>query len=274
MKDWGRCWSEPRNLFPYLIFSMTDSFVPNGANANRHSPKDKQSYVLAEEAFVHSPLRTFDKLEAFPRFVPKRSLARFLVKHELFQKILTVNGSIIECGVFNGAGLFSWAQLSSIYEPTNHSRKIIWFDTFEWFPSVHEADSNSDKNHTKGDLLGDTYESFSQSIEKVNSERYLGHIPSIQLVKGDFIQTSEQYVQENPHLLVALIYLDFDLYEPTKKALEMFLPRMSKGSILCFDELNCSNFPGETSALLESLNLRDYSIKRFPTDPWISYIVL
>lgn len=253
---------------------MTQSFVPNGSNANRHSQKDQDSYLLAEQAFEGSKLRTFDKLEAFSRFVPKRSLARFLVKSELFQKIINSNGSIIECWVFNGAWLFTWAQLSSIYEPTNHSRKIIWFDTFEGFPSVHEADSNLDKNHTKGDLLWDTFSSFDQSIEKVNSERYLGHINSIQLIKGDFMLTSEEFVKANPHLLVSLIYLDFDLYEPTKKALEVFLPRMSKGSLICFDELNCSNFPGETQALLESLNINDYSIKRFPTDPWISYIEL
>ena len=76
---------------------MTQSFVPNGSNANRHSQKDQDSYLLAEQAFEGSKLRTFDKLEAFSRFVPKRSLARFLVKSELFQKIINSNGSIIEC---------------------------------------------------------------------------------------------------------------------------------------------------------------------------------
>ncbi len=267
--------SKPDNPYPLILLNiMTTPFVPNWSNANRHSKKDMDSYALVERAFENSELRVFDKLEAFSRFVPKRSLARFLVKSELFKKIIDINGSIIECWVFNGAGLFTWAQLSSIYEPTNHSRKIIWFDTFEGFPSVHEEDSNTDKNHAKGDLLGDTLDAFTLSIDKINSERYLGHINSIQLVQGDFMVKSEEYLKANPHLLVSLMYLDFDLYEPTKKALEVFLPRMSKGSVLCFDELNCSNFPGETSALLESLNINNYSIQRFPTDPWISYIVL
>ena len=35
-----------------------------------------------------------------------------------------------------------------------------------------------------------------------------------------------------------MLYLDFDLYAPTKAALETFLPRMPKGAILAFDELN------------------------------------
>lgn len=253
---------------------MTQSFVPNGSNANRHSQKDRDSYSFAESAFDNSEIRTFDKLEAFPRFVPKRSLARFLVKTELFKKIIHINGSIVECGVFNGAWLFSWAQLSSIYEPTNHTRKIIGFDTFEGFPSVHDADLNEDKNHFKWDLLGDTFGAFNQSIEKLNSERYLGHINPIELIKGDFLETSLQYIEDNPHTLISLLYLDFDLYEPSKRALEIFLPRMCKGALICFDELNCSNFPGETRALLESLSINNYSINRFPTDPWISYIEL
>jgi hypothetical protein len=71
--------------------------------------------------------------------------------------------------------------------------------------------------------------------------------------------------------LVALLYLDFDLYEPTRKALEVFLPRMPKGAIVCFDELNCSAFPGETGALLEMLPIRETELRRFPFDPWISY---
>ncbi len=68
--------------------------------------------------------------------------------------------------------------------------------------------------------------------------------------------------------------MDFDLYEPTKKALEVFLPHMSKGAIICFDELNCPSYPGETMALLEMLDLQRYEINRFPTGPWVSYIKL
>jgi hypothetical protein len=64
------------------------------------------------------------------------------------------------------------------------------------------------------------------------------------------------------------------LYEPTKVALEHFVPRMSKGAILAFDEINNPWWPGETKALLESINIRDYEIRRFSFDPNIAYIVL
>jgi hypothetical protein len=248
--------------------------IPMGTNEDRHTSKNKVSYRLMEETFNSSNLRVFDKLEAFPRFASKRSLARFLCKYEIFNNILSTNGVIIECGVFNGSGLFTWAQLANILEPTNYTRKIIGFDTFEGFPSVSEMDKGNEVDPSVGDLQGDTYDNLLMSVEKYNSERYLSHIPNIELIKGDFALTSEKYLENNQHILVALLYLDFDLYEPTKKAVEVFLPRMAKGSIICFDELNCPSYPGETLALLETLNIKDYQIKRFPTDPWLSYIQL
>ncbi len=63
-----------------------------------------------------------------------------------------------------------------------------------------------------------------------------------------------QFVAEHPHLLVSLLFLDLDLYEPTKVAIECFLPRMPKGAVIAFDELDNPMWPGETLALLESVS--------------------
>jgi hypothetical protein len=246
----------------------------SGGNPKRHSKNDLKSYELAVKAFQSSKIQIFDKLEAFPRFASKRSIARFLCKNEIFKCIINTNGVIIECGVFNGAGLFTWAQFSNIYEPTNYNRKIIGFDTFEGFTSVSLNDTNKDKNPVVGDLKGAGINEFSLSIEKYYLERHLSHIPNIELIKGDFLQTGKEYLSNNKHLLVSLLYLDFDLYEPTKKALDLFLPRMSKGAIICFDQLNCPNFPGETAAFMESFELKNYKLNRSSIDPWISWIVL
>lgn len=251
------------------------STIPNGTFEKRHSEKDKNSYELTEQAFDAASISTIDKLEAFTRFATKRSVARFLVKHELFKRILNVNGNIVECGVFNGAGLFTWAQLSNIYEPTNHTRKIIGFDTFAGFPSVVESKDNTGVLQSKkGDLMGSTYDQIMMSVDKYNAERHLSHIANIHLAKGDFMETSTAFLEKNQQTLVSLLYLDFDLYEPTKKALEVFLPRMPKGAIVAFDELNCESFPGETLAMLEMLNIGSHRLERSPIDPWISFIQL
>ena len=196
---------------------------PGGISEERHSEKDHAGYDAARTAFEASQIDLLDRLEAFPRFSSKRSVARFLCRHELFKKVLDVNGAVVECGVFNGAGLFTWAQLSNVYEPVNYNRKVIGFDTFEGFPSVSDRDGD---DFGRGDLRGESRELLELSIEKFNAERHLSHIPLIELVQGDFLATGPRYVADNPHLLVSLLYLDFDLYEPTKAALEVFLPRM------------------------------------------------
>lgn len=249
--------------------------MPKDAHSGRHSDKDMNVYSLTEEAFQNTGLSVLDKLESFPRFITKRSMARFIAKERIFEKILRINGIIIECGVFNGAGLFTWAQLSNIHEPVNYNRKIVGFDTFEGFPSVDSAKDNAGAQANRaGDLRGSTLEDINLSVEKYNNERHLSHIGNIELIKGDFNVTAEAYLQENPHIVVSLLYLDFDLYEPTKKALEVFLPRMPKGAIIAFDELNCNSFPGETTALQEVIGINKYRINRFPFEPWISYIEL
>ncbi len=71
---------------------------------------------------------TADKLGAFPRFVDRTHLSRFLVRYEIFKLITAVQGSVVECGVYDGAGLFTFAQLSALLEPLNHRRKLFGFD--------------------------------------------------------------------------------------------------------------------------------------------------
>ena len=248
--------------------------TPSGINEDRHSARNREAYLRALKAWEGSEINVLDKLEAFPRFSTKRSLARFLVKNEIFQKIININGSVVECGVFNGSGLFTWASLSEIYEPANYTRKIIGFDTFGGFPSVSDSDNLSVYKSREGDLCGDTIDSIHESVAKHDCERFLGHIPKIELVQGDFMKTAPEYIATNPHLLISLLYLDFDLYEPTQHALQLFTQRMCAGSIIAFDELNCCNFPGETLAFLEFAQNNSMKLQRSTIDPWISWIIL
>ncbi len=110
--------------------SVADEMLPGGINPARHSAADRLASQLGQESFRASPLPLSDKLEAFSRFSSKRSVARFLAKYEIYKRILNISGVIIECGVYNGAGMFTWPTLANIFEPANHTRKVIGFDTF------------------------------------------------------------------------------------------------------------------------------------------------
>ncbi len=220
-----------------------------------------------------------DKLKNFSKYVPRQNLSLFLAKSEIFKNILEVHGHIIECGVYMGGGLMTWAQLSAIYEPYNHIRRVLGFDTFDGFPSLSERDApvSADASHYAkvGGLQVDGAEAdIRETISLFDLNRPIGHIDKVELIKGDAAETIPAYVRDAGHLVVALLYLDFDLYEPTKIALETFLPRMPKGAVIAFDELNQEQWPGETLAVLDAVGIRNLRIRRFPFTPQISYAVL
>ena len=74
--------------------------------------------------------------------------------------------------------------------------------------------------------------------------------------------------------MVSLLYLDADMYEPTKIALDTFLPRMPKGAVVVFDELDNPIWPGETAAAVDAVGLRNLRLRRLEWDPYIAFAIL
>ena len=135
----------------------------------------------------------------------------------------------------------------------------------------------SDKNQVKqGDFKcnDNAYQNISKAIELFDKNRFLGHIERINLVPGDLCKTLPKFLEENPHIILSLVHLDVDLYRPTKVALENIIGRMSKGGIIIFDELNHPDYPGETQAMVEVLNINNFTIHRSPFSASCSYIII
>jgi hypothetical protein len=255
--------------------------TPSPSSATIREPKnqstaDLSQFAMMERVFEDSAGSLADRIDAFPKFASRQAIAKFIARSEIFRRILHVNGSIIECGVLHGGGLLTWAKLSSIFEPANHVRKVIGFDTFEGFPAVSDADlAHGNSSHLRrGGLEGSSLEDVQQAVELYDQNRPIAHIPKVELVKGDLCQTAQDYVNANPHLVVSMLYLDVDLYEPTRAALQAFVPRMPRGAVIAFDELNAKMFPGETTAVDQVLGLRNLKIERFPFDSYVSFCVL
>lgn len=224
-----------------------------------------------ERIFNECPDSVEIKLENFPKYVRRQHLKRFLALYELFKLVLPVKGSIIECGVYKGFGLMSWAKLSAMLEPENLTRRIYGFDTFGGFPSLSDKDANKAAMPEVGGLAADSSDELNALIDEYDKDRFLGHIDKVHLIQGDVAETIPAFIKDNPHVLVSLLFLDLDLYEPTMAALKHFVPRMPKGAIIAFDELDNPIWPGETAALLEGLNIKDLELKRFDWDPYIAY---
>ena len=236
---------------------------------------EAQEAARNQKLFEDNPSSWETKMENFPKYVRRQNMTRFLSLYEIFKRVTQVKGSIVECGVNHGFGLMTWAKLSAILEPVNLTRRIYGFDTFEGFPGVREQDRSGASMHVKkGDLAADVYDELQQLTDIYDSTRFLGHVDKVHLVRGDATRTIPTFIEENPHLVVSLLYMDFDLYEPTKVALEHILPRMPKGAILAFDELDNPLWPGETLAMLESHANRRLKLERLEFDPYIGFAVL
>src|SRR5881296_4551599 len=134
-----------------------------------------------EKIFLASRDSIETKLENFPKYVRRQHLKRFLALYELFKLILPVKGSIVECGVFRGFSLMSWAKLSTILEPENLTRRIYGFDSFKGFPSVSSSDRNGSGVAEVGDFQASSYEELLELIRLYDQDRFLGHIPKLQL---------------------------------------------------------------------------------------------
>ncbi|HPB24156.1 MAG TPA: TylF/MycF/NovP-related O-methyltransferase [Bacteroidales bacterium] len=246
-----------------------DKTIQAEANFRRNSEKE------AVEEYAHifdkSTDTTASKLQNFIKYVRRQDITKLLARYEIFKKVLHTKGSIVECGVFKGAGLMSWALFSDMLEPVNLTRRIYGFDTFEGFPNVNEKDNNLLRNPGIGDLKAEVYDELSELIRVFDKNRFLGHISKVSLVKGDVCKTIPDFIEKNQHLMVSLLFLDMDLYEPTKAAIQNFVPRMPQGSIIAFDELDNPIWPGETVALLETLGINKLALKRLDFDPYIAY---
>jgi len=225
--------------------------------------------------FEESSCPTSDKLRNFAKYVRRQEVARFLCRYEIFKRQLHVKGSIVECGVHHGGGLMTWAQISATLEPYNYHRTIVGIDTFQGFPAVAPEDGRGE--HARAGAFSERYDihaELSRSIAEFDDNRFISQKRKVELVKGDANQTIPQYLTDHPHLLVSLLYLDFDIYEPTVTALTHLLPRIPKGGIIAFDEVNNPDWPGETRALLEKLDLRRHRLECLEFEPNISFIQL
>ncbi|MGE3190019.1 MAG: TylF/MycF/NovP-related O-methyltransferase [Vicinamibacterales bacterium] len=235
--------------------------------SERHEPERRQREAI-EAILDATDVPPFERFRAFPVFTPRVSMARFLAHYELFKHVIDVPGAIVDLGVYRGASTFTWAKLCEIFCPTDVRKVVYGFDTFEGFPGLAPEDGPVDAAqdvrpggyHGGAGVEGD----LRAAAAAMDHDRHLRHRPRIEFVKGDATATIPAFAAAKGHgLRVALLNLDVDLYEPTRVALETFVPLMSPGGVIVLDEYAVDTFGGESKAV------DDYFVGRFGRRPRI-----
>jgi hypothetical protein len=225
--------------------------------------------------YNENPIPENEKLANSGLFVKRQDLSKQLFFNEIYKHIIKTQGVIMEFGVRWGQNLATLNNLRGIYEPYNHSRKIIGFDTFEGFPAVDNKDGSHSVIEKGAFSVTKNYKKYlEQVLDYHESECPLSHIKKNRLIKGDATSTLIKYLKRHPETIVAFAWFDFDIYRPTKKCLELLKPYLAKGSIIGFDELTDPQFPGETVALREVLGLKNVRIRRNRFSGIQSYIII
>jgi hypothetical protein len=225
--------------------------------------------------FTDCPIPLDERLCNLGLFIKRQDLSRLLFINDLYRRIVDVHGSILEFGVRWGQNLALFGSLRGIYEPFNHNRRIVGFDTWQGFPSVHEKDGRAPVAEVGAYATTSGYEQYLERLLACHEqESPIAHIRKFELVKGDATLEVDRYLERHPETIVALAFFDLDLYEPTRKCLLSIRDRLTKGSVVAFDQVNVQTFPGETLALKEVLGLDRYRLQRSPWSNAASYVVI
>ena len=206
------------------------------------------------------PARAWDYENSFWLTAGASRLSKVLAHYELYKRVTTLPGAIVECGVFKGASLSRFAMMRSLFS-TSEAREIIGFDTFTRFPDTEFTD-DIPARATFVAAAGDECVS-ADDLTSLLENRGLGS--HVQLVPGDITETVPAFVKEHPALRVALLNIDTDIYEPAVTTFDYLYERVVPGGIVILDDYGV--FPGETLAAEEFLSDLDIKIERFAWAP-------
>jgi hypothetical protein len=250
----------------------------NISDLGRLSYSSKEEINLNKELYAllkASPIPDDELLDNLGLYLNPKTLSRLLLLDHLYKQMLPTMGIIIDFGTRWGQNISVWNTLRGIYEPYNRHRKIVGFDTFEGFISLHANDGKSNLMKKGGLSVSKEYEKYLENLLNIQEQSNpISHIKKFELIKGDATITFEKYLKDNPHTIISLAYFDFDVYSPTKTCLDLLKDRIVKGSVVAFDELNDQDSPGETIALMESFGLKNIKLQKFNYASRVSYFIV
>lgn len=137
-----------------------------------------------------------------------------------------INGSFVECGVWNGGS----AGIIAAVAKRNRNRHVWLFDSWVGLPEPSERDiSYNLESGRKGMALG-----FEEKVTELIFQKLKLDSKRIHLVKGWFIDTLP--IHKKDMGTIALLHLDCDWYESIKLCLEQLYDSVVSGGFIVIDD--------------------------------------
>lgn len=149
-----------------------------------------------------------------------------------------IEGDFVECGVWRGGNSILAASMLNL---TESRRRIFLFDTFSGMaePSAEDCEERtgehaSIKYHQTKTTDGSNWCFASLNDVKTNFLQFGIQEASLRFIVGDVCSTLGD--ETNLPEKIAILRLDTDWYESTRKELECLYPRLVRGGILLIDD--------------------------------------
>lgn len=149
-----------------------------------------------------------------------------------------VVGDFVECGVWRGGSVMAMAL--KLNDLRVADRRIWLYDTFTGMTEPTTKDVAADTGITASDMLNSTPTADGNNVwciadiddvrRNVSSTKY--PMSQFVFVQGDVSVTLEDSVPDS----IALLRLDTDWYESTRRCLEVLYPKLSIGGVCILDD--------------------------------------
>jgi len=188
------------------------------------------------DIFDNTLKETYNSFNDFIFTDETKVLGKLVARSLFVDKTKQIPGDIVECGVFIGSGMVTFLKLKKIFF-SNSIKRVIGFDFFETdklLNTISGRDAEEMKNLFSSRNIKHNAHSLNDVREKILNAGFVDR--DFELIKGDIKNTAPEYILKNPGFKISLLYMDFDLCDPTYYALRSFWNRVSIGGIVIFDE--------------------------------------
>jgi hypothetical protein len=211
--------------------------------------KDEEHWQELQSIVQDCQISLSETLINYPAFIRRREMTRLLADYDLFRMVADLPGSIVELGVFLGAGLFTWSKLLETFVPGDRSRKVYGFESGGGYQNLTSEDGDPRPwidNVVGRKIVPDGY--LERMVRLTNLDNLIPGVERCRVIFGDILETVPHFAANNQGTRVCLLFLDVNLYKPTLAGLRAFYPLLVPGGVVALNGYGSTPWLGETTA--------------------------
>ena len=185
----------------------------------------------------------------YPAFIRRREMTRLLADYDLFRMIADLPGSIVELGVFLGAGLLTWSKLLETFVPGDRSRKVYGFESGGGYDEFSPEDGDPKPWIEAIGRKTVSLDYLERLTDLANQDNLVRGVERCRVISGNIAETVPEFARTSQGTRLSLLFLDVNLYKPTLVGLRELYPLVLRGGIVALNGFGAPPWQGEAVAL-------------------------